>query len=86
MMGGVQSLSRSTWARFLPVGSETRATSYFSFFDLADKISVVGGTLVYGVVQQLTGSMRASALALGLFFAVGIVLLQRIRRASKLLP
>jgi UMF1 family MFS transporter len=86
MMGGVQSLSRSTWARFLPVGSETRATSYFSFFDLADKISVVGGTLVYGVVQQLTGSMRASALALGVFFAVGIVLLQRITRASKLLP
>ena len=80
MMGGVQSLSRSTWARFLPAGSETRATSYFSFFDLADKISIVAGTFVYGAVQQATGSMRSSALALGVFFAIGVVLLQLIRR------
>ncbi len=80
MMGGVQSLSRSTWARFLPAGSETRATSYFSFFDLADKVSIVGGTFVYGAIHQATGSMRASALALGLCFAVGLVLLLRVRR------
>jgi UMF1 family MFS transporter len=83
MMGGVQSLSRSTWARFVPVGSETRAASYFSFFDLADKISIVGGTLVYGLVHNLTGSMRLSALALAVFFAIGILLLQRIRKAAK---
>jgi UMF1 family MFS transporter len=81
MMGGIQSLSRSTWARFLPLGSETRATSYFSFFDLVDKISVVGGTLVYGLVETLTGTMRTSALALGLFFGVGILLLQQVRRS-----
>ena len=79
MMGGIQSLSRSTWARFLPAGSETRATSYFSFFDLTDKVSIVAGTFVYGLVQQMTGSMRMSSLALGVFFAIGIVLLQRVR-------
>jgi MFS transporter, UMF1 family len=79
MMGGIQSLSRSTWARFLPVGSETRATSYFSFFDLVDKVSIVGGTLVYGLLHTLTGSMRGSALALGVSFALGLFLLQRVR-------
>jgi UMF1 family MFS transporter len=80
MMGGVQSLSRSTWARFVPVGSETRAASYFSFFDLVDKVSIVAGTLVYGLVHTATGSMRLSALTLALCFAIGIGLLQRIRR------
>ena len=73
VMGGVQSLSRSTYSKLLP---ETKDhASYFGFYDIADKIGVVLGTLVYGGIYQITGSTRDSIIALGLFFVIGLLFL-----------
>lgn len=78
VMGGIQALSRSTYSKFLPDTKDT--TSYFSFFDVAEKIGIVVGMLVYGFVDQITGSMRNAILFLVLFFIVGVILLLRVPR------
>lgn len=81
VMGGIQSLSRSTFSKLIPSTSTDHA-SYFSFYDVTEKLAIVLGTFTYGVVEQLTGDMRNSALSLGLFFLVGLgfLLLVRIPR------
>jgi UMF1 family MFS transporter len=76
VMGGIQSLSRSTYAKYLPRTEDT--ASYFSFFDVAEKIGIVIGMLLYGFIDQITGSMRNSVLFLIVFFISGIVLLLRV--------
>ncbi|AKD55616.1 MFS transporter [Spirosoma radiotolerans] len=76
VMGGIQSLSRSTYSKLIPTTTDT--ASYFSFYDVTEKTSIVFGTLVYGLIEQLTGSMRNSILALLGLFVVGFVLLWRI--------
>ena len=55
VMGGIQALSRSTYSKFLPKTKDT--TSYFSFYDVAEKIGIVIGMLIYGIIDQVTGSM-----------------------------
>ncbi|KAB7730857.1 MFS transporter [Rudanella paleaurantiibacter] len=77
VMGGVQSLSRSTYSKLIPADTKDTA-SFFSFYDVTEKMSIVLGTLVYGLVEQLTGSMRNSVLALLVLFVVGLLLLWRI--------
>lgn len=74
VMGGIQSLSRATYAKFLPENTQDTA-SYFSFYDVMDKVSTVVGTFVFGFVEQLTGGMRNSVLALAVFFVVSVVVL-----------
>jgi MFS transporter, UMF1 family len=81
VMGGTQSLSRSTYAKFLPVETKD-TTSYFSFYDVMDKLSTVAGTLVFGLVEQLTGGMRNSVLALSVFFVMSIFLLYSLKVKS----
>lgn len=76
VMGGIQSLSRSTYSKLIPATTDT--ASYFSFYDVTEKTSIVFGTLVYGLIEQLTGSMRNSILALLVLFIIGFVLLWRI--------
>jgi len=76
VMGGIQSLARSTYSKFLPETEDT--TSYFSFFDVAEKIGIVIGMIIYGTIDQITGSMRNSILFLFVFFLIGIVLLLRV--------
>jgi len=71
VMGGIQSLSRSTYSKLIPVNTTDHA-SYFSFFDVTEKVAIVLGTFCYGFIEQLTGNMRNSSLALGLFFFVGL--------------
>ena len=78
VMGGIQSLSRSTYSKFLPETKDT--TSYFSFYDVSEKIGIVIGMLLYGFIDQLTGSMRNSILFLVVFFGLGVVLLFRVPR------
>ncbi|WP_411766834.1 MFS transporter [Winogradskyella sp. A3E31] len=76
VMGGIQSLARSTYSKFLPETEDT--TSYFSFYDVAEKIGIVIGMLIYGFIDQITGSMRNSILFLFIFFLIGIMLLFRV--------
>ena len=78
VMGGIQALSRSTYSKFLPETKDT--ASYFSFYDVSEKIGIVIGMLIYGIIDQLTGSMRNSILFLVLFFIIGALLLFRIPR------
>lgn len=71
VMGGIQSLSRSTFSKLIP-DTTTEHASFFSFYDVTEKLAIVIGTFSYGAIEQLTGSMRNSAVSLGLFFAVGL--------------
>jgi UMF1 family MFS transporter len=73
VMGGIQSLSRSTYGKIMPETRDT--TSFFSFYDVTEKIAIVIGMLSFGLVQQLTGNMRNSVLALIVFFIVGLICL-----------
>lgn len=73
VMGGIQSLSRSTYAKLMPETTDT--ASFFSFYDASDKISTALGIFVYGAIHHFTGSMRNSILALMAFFVVGLLVL-----------
>ncbi|WMJ74827.1 MFS transporter [Cytophagaceae bacterium ABcell3] len=81
VMGGLQSLSRSTYSKMLPETKDT--ASYFSFYEFTEKTGIVLGTAVFAVVTDVTGSMRNSILALLLFFFAGLYFLWRVRRVSK---
>jgi UMF1 family MFS transporter len=72
-MGGIQSLSRSTYAKLMPETKDT--TSYFSFYDVTEKIAIVIGMFSFGFINELTGSQRNSVLALIIFFVLGFILL-----------
>ncbi len=76
-MGGIQALSRSTYAKIIP-GDTTDHASYFSFYDVSEKVSIVIGTFFYGLINQLTGNMRISSLVLSVFFITGLIFLSRI--------
>jgi UMF1 family MFS transporter len=73
IMGGIQSLSRSTYSKLLPQTTDT--ASYFSFYDVCDKVGTVIGTLSFGYVTEFLGGMRNSVLALMIFFIIGFILL-----------
>lgn len=77
MMGAIQSMSRSTYAKFIPQETEDHA-SYFSFFETVEKFSISVGALVYGLIDHITGSMHYSALALTLFFVLGLLFIVKI--------
>jgi UMF1 family MFS transporter len=80
VMGGIQSLSRSTYSKLLP---ETKDhASYFSFFDVCEKIGIVIGMFAFGFIERITGSMRNSILSLILFFVVGFILLLTIPKSK----
>lgn len=73
VMGGVQSLSRSTYSKFLPTTQEH--ASYFSFYDVSEKVGIVFGLFFFGLMEDLTGDLRASVLSVIAFFAVGLMFL-----------
>jgi len=74
VMGGIQAISRSTYSKML-TNKEDEITSYFSFYDVLYKSSIVVGTLAYGLVDNLTGNLRYSVLSLGIFFVIGLYIL-----------
>jgi UMF1 family MFS transporter len=78
VMGGIQALSRATYSKLIPENTIDHA-SYFSFYDVTYNISIVLGTFSYGLIDQITGSMRYSALALGVYFIMGMIILITIK-------
>lgn len=76
VMGGIQSLSRSTYSKLLPETEDT--ASFFSFYDVAEKIGIVIGMCVYGIIDQITGSPRFAIVFLAIFFITGVILLKRV--------
>jgi UMF1 family MFS transporter len=77
VMGGIQALSRSTFSKMIPKTENT--TSYFSFFDVSQKISIVFGMTLFAFLDQITGSMRTSILVFVLIFLLGAFLLKRVK-------
>ncbi len=75
VMGGIQSVSRSTYSKLMPETQDT--TSYFSFYDVTEKVAIVIGMFSFGFINEITGSQRNSVLALCIFFIIGFVLLYR---------
>lgn len=73
VMGGTQALSRSTYAKILPKTKDH--TSYFSFYDSLEKLGLVIGPLMFGVITGLANGMRSSILMLISVFAIGLILL-----------
>ncbi|HMG67388.1 MAG TPA: MFS transporter [Chitinophagaceae bacterium] len=80
VMGGIQSLSRSTYSKLMPITKDT--ASFFSFYDVTEKISIVVGMFSFGLFTEITGSQRFSVLALMIYFIIGLLLLLYARSAQ----
>jgi UMF1 family MFS transporter len=74
VMGGIQSQARSTWSKLIP-SDTTDTASYFSFYDSTEKLAIVIGMLGFGIIEQVTGSMRNSTLLLSLFFIISFLII-----------
>jgi UMF1 family MFS transporter len=77
VMGGIQSLSRSTFAKLIPEDIKHTA-SYFSLYDILEKASITTGTFIFGYLNAITGNMRTSILFLMVAFFLGFLLLMRV--------
>jgi MFS transporter, UMF1 family len=73
VMGGIQSLSRSTYSKLMPETKDT--ASYFSYYDLTEKIAIVIGMFSFGFIEEMTGSMKNSVVFLIIFFVLGLICL-----------
>ena len=74
VMGGIQSVSRSTYSKLIPPNTKDTA-SFFSFYDVLEKVAIVLGTFSFGFIDQMMGGMRNSILALILYFVIGLLVL-----------
>ncbi len=80
VLGAIQSLTRSTYSKLLPE-TEDHAT-YFSFYDVTEKIAIVLGTAVYGVLYAITDSMQWSVLCLAFFFLAALIILSTLKKTK----
>ncbi|WP_316849033.1 MFS transporter [Pedobacter agri] len=82
IMGGIQSLSRSTYSKYLPVNTPD-STSFFSFYDVTEKLAIVIGLFSFAYIEDLTGNIRYSIIALASFFIVGLVFLALLKKIER---
>ena len=82
VMGGIQSVSRSSYSKLIPENT-TDTASYFSFYDVLEKIAIVLGTFSFGFINQISGGMRNSILVLILYFIIGILILLSVKFEKK---
>ena len=80
VQGAIQSLTRSTYSKLLP-NTEDHAT-YFSFYDVTEKIAIVLGTLVYGLLYSITNSMQWSVLCMAIFFLAAFIVLSTLKKTK----
>lgn len=78
VIGGIQALSRSTYAKLIPK-DKNDITCFFSFYDVVYYLSVIGGTFLFGLIEQVTGNMRYSVISVIGYFALGFIFLNKIR-------
>lgn len=82
VMGGIQSLSRSTYSKLMPITNDT--ASFFSFYDVTEKIAIVIGLTAFGYIEEYTGTMRDSIISLVAFFTIGLIgLISALHRQQK---
>ncbi len=82
IMGGIQSQSRSFYSKLLPEANQDNA-SFFSFYDILEKMAIVIGTFSYATIENLTGSLRNSIVVMSIFFVISFVFIYRINFAKK---
>jgi UMF1 family MFS transporter len=82
VMGGIQSLSRSTYSKLMPDTKDT--SSYFSYYDFTEKLAIVIGMFSFGMIEEVTGSMKNSVLSLIVFFVFGLLWLIRAQNLKTL--
>ncbi len=80
VQGAIQSLTRSTYSKLLPE-TEDHAT-YFSFYDVTEKIAIVIGMIVFGVLNSRTSSMQWSVLCLAIFFLASFITLSTMKKTK----
>jgi UMF1 family MFS transporter len=78
VMGGIQSLSRSTYSKLLPYTDDN--ASFFSFYDVMEKLGMIIGTVTFGLISEVMGGMRPSILSLIAYFVIGLALLFTLRK------
>lgn len=83
VMGGIQSLSRSTFSKLMPETQDT--ASFFSFYDITEKIAIVIGLTVFALIEEHM-NMRSSVLSLIVFFSIGFLFLLYARQGQKHYP
>jgi len=81
VLGAIQTLSRSTYSKLLPENT-LDPTTYFSFFDVTEKIAIVWGTFIFGLAIAITDSMRLSILLLCLFFVISFIILSMMKKTK----
>ncbi len=81
VLGATQTLARSTYSKLMPEDTVDTAT-YFSFYDVTEKLAIVTGTIIFGVLVGITNSMRTSVLVLALFFFAGFIVLFFMKRTK----
>ncbi|MDQ3142550.1 MAG: MFS transporter [Bacteroidota bacterium] len=81
VLGGIQAISRSTYSKIIPI-NHPDTTCFFSFYDVLYYASIVCGTFIFGLIDQITGSMRLSVLSLIVFFMMGLYLLTRVQKVA----
>jgi len=81
VLGAIQTLSRSTYSKLLPEDTEDH-TTYFSFYDVTEKLAIVWGTFIFGIAVAITGSMKLSILLLSLFFFVSFVVISFMKKTK----
>ncbi len=81
VMGGLQALSRSTYSKLIPKTKET--TSFFSFYEVTEKVGVIIGIITFGFLDQITGSLRSSITFFLVVFLLGAILLLRIPKSIR---
>ncbi len=81
IMGGIQSLSRSTYSKIIPQNRPDQ-TSFFSFYDVTEKVALVLGMFSFGFIEEISDDMRNSVLVLGLFFVIGLIFLTFVQRVA----
>ncbi len=84
LMGGIQSLSRSTFSKLLPTDLKD-TTAFFSFYDITEKLGIVLGLVSFGLIEQVTHNIRYSAVSLSIFFILGFILLIRMLKFNSFL-
>ena len=81
VMGGIQAMSRSTFSKMMPATKDT--ASYFSFYNVAEKVAIALGVLLFGLIEDISGNMRNSIFALTGFFILGLIFLFITQRSQK---
>jgi len=81
VLGATQTLARSTYSKLIPEDTYDNAT-YFSFYDVTEKIAIVMGTLAFGIIMSFTKSMRSSILVLAIFFFLGFIVLSFMKKTK----